>query len=251
MLDVHPPHASPLTWRDFLLHIATITVGLLIAIGLEQTVEYFHHRQQVSETRRALLLEQKKDTEFFALETDLLRDQAPVYRTDLAILIYLRDHSGAPPATWPGVLDWRWHGAYYLEAGWVTAQTDGVVEHMPAREAQNFDDIYRRLRELYATENAEAHALEEARRILFLYPQPERATAQVLDEAIRSMSDVLVLHSRVARIQTLIYRRHAEFSPVNALASIDALLGISGSPIQGAETPGMDVRVNAIEAEHE
>lgn len=76
MLDVHPPHVSPLTWRDFLLHIATITVGLLIAIGLEQTVEYFHHRQQVSETRRALLLEQKKDTEFFALKTDLLRDQA-------------------------------------------------------------------------------------------------------------------------------------------------------------------------------
>ena len=54
MLDVHPPHASPLTWRDFLLHIASITVGLLIAIGLEQRVEYFHHRQQVSETRRAL-----------------------------------------------------------------------------------------------------------------------------------------------------------------------------------------------------
>jgi hypothetical protein len=29
------------TWKDFFIHIAAIAVGLLIAIGLEQTVEYF------------------------------------------------------------------------------------------------------------------------------------------------------------------------------------------------------------------
>jgi hypothetical protein len=47
MLDVHPPHEAAHTWRDFLIHIATIVVGLLIAIGLEQTVEFFHHRHQL------------------------------------------------------------------------------------------------------------------------------------------------------------------------------------------------------------
>ena len=46
MLDVHPPHAAAHTWKDFLIHIATITIGLLIAIGLEQTVELFHHHHQ-------------------------------------------------------------------------------------------------------------------------------------------------------------------------------------------------------------
>ena len=46
MLDVHPPHHSPNTLRDFFLHIATICVGLLIAIGLEQSVEAIHHRHQ-------------------------------------------------------------------------------------------------------------------------------------------------------------------------------------------------------------
>ncbi len=39
MLDVHPPEHTPHTWRDFFLHIATIVIGLLIAIGLEQSVE--------------------------------------------------------------------------------------------------------------------------------------------------------------------------------------------------------------------
>jgi len=35
MLDVHPPHEAAHTWKDFFIHIATIVVGLLIAIGGE------------------------------------------------------------------------------------------------------------------------------------------------------------------------------------------------------------------------
>jgi hypothetical protein len=46
MLDVHPPHHPTHGWRDFFVHIATITVGLLIAIGLEQTVEAMHNSHQ-------------------------------------------------------------------------------------------------------------------------------------------------------------------------------------------------------------
>jgi hypothetical protein len=49
MLDVHPPHAFIYSWKDFFVHIAIITIGLLIAIGLEQGVEYIHHRHQVRE----------------------------------------------------------------------------------------------------------------------------------------------------------------------------------------------------------
>src|SRR5580704_18129276 len=46
MLDVHPPHHAASTWRDFFIHIATIVIGLLIAVALEQTVEAIHHRHQ-------------------------------------------------------------------------------------------------------------------------------------------------------------------------------------------------------------
>jgi hypothetical protein len=48
MLEVHAPHEPLTTWKGFFIHIATISIGLLIAIGLEQTVEYFHHREQAA-----------------------------------------------------------------------------------------------------------------------------------------------------------------------------------------------------------
>jgi hypothetical protein len=46
MLDVHAPHESIQSGKSFFVHIATIVIGLLIAISLEQTVEFFHHREQ-------------------------------------------------------------------------------------------------------------------------------------------------------------------------------------------------------------
>lgn len=45
MLDVHPPHERIGGIKDFLLHLFTITIGLLIALTLEGCVERWHHRE--------------------------------------------------------------------------------------------------------------------------------------------------------------------------------------------------------------
>jgi hypothetical protein len=55
------------TWKDFLIHIATIVVGLLIAVGLEQSVVYLHKRHQLAEAReglRAELLDTRRQMAF-------------------------------------------------------------------------------------------------------------------------------------------------------------------------------------------
>ena len=43
MIEVHPPDEKIHGVRDFLLHLFTITIGLLIALGLEAGVERLHH----------------------------------------------------------------------------------------------------------------------------------------------------------------------------------------------------------------
>ena len=60
MLDVHAPHQSTHTWADFFIHIGTIAVGLLLAIGLEQLVEHLHHRHQAVELRENLQAESQQ-----------------------------------------------------------------------------------------------------------------------------------------------------------------------------------------------
>lgn len=54
MLEVHPPEHGLHSWREFFIHMATICLGLLIAIGLEQSVEWMHRRHERAELRDAI-----------------------------------------------------------------------------------------------------------------------------------------------------------------------------------------------------
>jgi hypothetical protein len=54
MLDVHAPHQSVHTRKDFLIHMTAICLGLLIALGLEQSVEYIHHSHERRQLREDL-----------------------------------------------------------------------------------------------------------------------------------------------------------------------------------------------------
>jgi len=60
MLDVHPPHEPIHSWKAYLLHMSTIVLGLLIAIGLEQSVEAIHRSNERSELRESLKRETEK-----------------------------------------------------------------------------------------------------------------------------------------------------------------------------------------------
>jgi hypothetical protein len=99
------PHATH-TWKDFFIHVGTICVGLLIAISLEQTVEYFHHRYQVAETRAALAIERKINIDHFAAMTEEFRRIAPILNGNLAIFVYLKQHPGKPLPPSLGSLRW-------------------------------------------------------------------------------------------------------------------------------------------------
>jgi len=60
MIDVHPPHQAIHTWKEYLLHMSTIVLGLLIAIGLEQSVEAMHRANERNELRESLKHETEK-----------------------------------------------------------------------------------------------------------------------------------------------------------------------------------------------
>ena len=53
-MEVHPPEHGIHSWRDFFVHMGTICLGLLIAIGLEQSAEALHRRHEAQELREDL-----------------------------------------------------------------------------------------------------------------------------------------------------------------------------------------------------
>ena len=69
MLGVHAPHQTSRTWKEFLVHIAAISIGLLIALGLEATVQWVHHRHQAQQALE--LLKQEIDRNRIAVRNDM------------------------------------------------------------------------------------------------------------------------------------------------------------------------------------
>jgi hypothetical protein len=60
MLDVHAPHEVLRTWKGFFIHIATIVVGLFIAVALEQSVEAINRHREVAALREDLRQESQQ-----------------------------------------------------------------------------------------------------------------------------------------------------------------------------------------------
>ncbi len=130
MLDVHPAHHAATTWRDFFIHIATIVLGLCIAIGLEQTVEHFHHRHQLQQARAELLVELNENQEILRKNLEEVKTLQSQLDRNMALL---REHqsSHAPLA---GKLDYSSHLYRTPDGVWQSVQQGGALSLMPHDE---------------------------------------------------------------------------------------------------------------------
>ncbi len=170
MLDVHPPHHAASTWRDFFIHIITIVLGLLIAIGLEQTVEAIHHRHQRAELTEQMRVEAQNNLPLIRESIARLQVQA-VHMQALEDALLAGRVSGA---------DVEVHGApppegssLYISpsrATWPNAQSAGLAALLPASQAELYarldfttageiradEDLHEKLRTLLS-ECARAH----------------------------------------------------------------------------------------------
>ena len=53
-MEVHAPHYPIMSKKEFLVHLLAITIGLLIAVGIEGCVELYREHSLVKEARRTL-----------------------------------------------------------------------------------------------------------------------------------------------------------------------------------------------------
>jgi hypothetical protein len=137
-LDVHPPHQSMHTWRDFLLHLITITIGLLIALSLEATVEWFHHRHLVHVARLSIRREMQENRQLLAADlTSIQQDQTRI-ENDIKQLVALRGGAKLEHAALEYHLGW----SGFSDSAWRTAQSTGALNFMDYQSAQALTSVY-------------------------------------------------------------------------------------------------------------
>jgi hypothetical protein len=250
MLDVHPPHEATHTWKDFFIHVATICVGLLIAVGLEQTVEFFHHRHQVSEAREALRAERALNLHRFQLENEILHTNSALLQTDAEIYDFLRAHPHAARASWPGEINLYGALVTYNNSAWKTAQQSGVLTYMPQSEVKRLDELYQRLDQINGVQ-LEIRVADFDARAIYLAGNPADLESDDWTKAKVALDRLRIKYALVAQLQRNVSTRFPDFPMTATPEDVRNFMHEPDVPTQRALWRNQMDRLAAIDEEFE
>jgi hypothetical protein len=227
MLDVHAPHEVVHTWKDFFIHIATIVIGLLIAIGLEQTVEVLHHRHQVAEAREALRLELDQNRRAYADRISEFHRQTAALLNNINVLRYVQQHSDARQESLPGILVWHAVRGDFTESAWKTAQQSNVTALMPQDEVRRYTLTYDRIEQVAKSFDVIWPAIVQARLYSIFDSDPTHLTPAQLAEEMMYTKNVLVQHFAAAAALVQLNRADRSFTPALTKDELNEIMHVS------------------------
>ena|ERR1700722_1775962 len=140
-MDVHAPHGGIHTWRDFWIHLGTITIGLLIAIGLEQSVEWVHRLHERHVLQGELRDEGDENLKGVQVDIDRLhswRNGIVERRKDVQQMIA----SGGKLKLPFRVIPLRGAIALPSESTWDSAKASGKVALLPDYQSDVYTFLY-------------------------------------------------------------------------------------------------------------
>jgi hypothetical protein len=159
-MDVHAPLEPVHSWKDILIHLGIVTVGLFIALMLEAGVEYWQHRHIVAEAR-ANIREEIEENHKAAQEdvVDVQRSIDAIERNVKTLHVMM-----TRPKNFHGSLANNMTFDSFHDAAWRTARDTGALSYMPYEEVQRYSDIYmlEQMVNQKATETAERNFRAES-----------------------------------------------------------------------------------------
>lgn len=224
MLDVHPPHHPLHAWRDFFIHLATISIGLLIALSLESGVEWMHHRHEIAHTREALGRELEENSRNFATNTRYFRHDTALLENNLMVLDFLQKHPAAKPDQLPGMILWNLSNEDLGDSEWKAANQTGIVALMPQDEVKKDAELYELIALIKAANMEEFHALFQSMGNQLQKPDPTRLTPGEIGEEIRLGRQSLSIHLKKGVLMQNLAREYPSFHPAPSQEELMRLL---------------------------
>jgi hypothetical protein len=149
-------HEPPLTWKGFFVHIATIVVGLFIAVCIDKAVEAVHHhfeRSELEAQMRQVFLDDLESDNRALHELRFGRD----FLADLLVAINSRIENRAEKVAAPDI---KRLGGYTISpnlAPFEVAKLNGTAALLPGERLRIFNRIAFAL-ELLANERRDLYA---------------------------------------------------------------------------------------------
>lgn len=172
-MELHAPESPIHTFKDFAIHIAVVTCGILIALGLEGVREAIHNRTLVRETRENVRFEMKVNLRDCQQEIPQVASYNAQLKSLIADLPSLSPHpeqinSRLAPIENPGY--------FFTANSWQSALSTGALEHMSTDEVTAYGGAAESVR-IYSAMQRDAQAYQTRARAYFMahpHPNPDQ-----------------------------------------------------------------------------
>ena len=206
MIEVHPPNEPVHSWRDFLIHLATITIGLLIALSLEGCVEFWHHRSLVHEAEASMQIEIEANARELQRALEDVRKEQDSLKNDIAVMKKIIANPKVPNKEDMTV---NFRIRKFDDVSWKTSQSTGALSYMPYERAQEYARIYSAQNEIA---EAEHQAVRDT--VLSIAPFLNSKKGDVNpggEEAVKIVDRLEVLQGQLIFLEDLIKRLDGEY----------------------------------------
>ena len=207
-MEIHGPEGPTKSFKDFLIHIIIVTIGILIALGLEGIRETLSTHRIVRDARENFRVELQGNRK--NLDRELKNDRESLARVDqiIADLPNLRKNAARFQARVGELFP---SGYFFSSSRWETALSMGALGHMPVEDvnhyaAANFlvhtystleiqavTDWQQLEAFVSAHENPTPEEMNTGVEKLLLYRADTRSLKQVGEELSNSLNDALGL----------------------------------------------------------
>jgi hypothetical protein len=194
VIDIHPPHQAAHSWRDIFVHLATITVGLFIALTLEGCVEWQHHRHLVHEARENIRSEMQDNQKELKGALDVIHKEQAEVKSDIEVLIKLKQNPEAHGLS----VNLRFSNSGLANASWNTAHETGAFSFMGYPEVKKYAEVYD-TQKLFADQTTRVtSAYTNSFSVLYIFDVDEKAAKMVKNDDVNAaIQKVLAVQSEL------------------------------------------------------
>ena len=196
-MEIHAPHHAVKSWREAVVHLSLITVGVLIALSFEGIATWREHRALVREARANLASEIRDNLkELKNRLASIPKERQNLERADEAVRTVMAHKE------LKGEISLNFVTAELRDASRATAQITGAFALMDYDEVQKYASVYN-LQAFYThVRDTAFENLTKALGFTSLLAQPASATPRELEDfraQLRATSSALMVEEQIGK----------------------------------------------------
>jgi hypothetical protein len=187
-MEIHGPEGPTHSFKDFAIHIVIVTIGILIALGLEGVREMIYEHRTVREARENFQAEFHGNR--LNLDKELINDKKTLAQLDQIIkdLPLLRQN---PPQLAQRVAVLGPSGYFFSSSRWDSALSTGALGHMSVDEVNRYAQVNFMVHTYTSLESKASNDWEQLEAFFKARPSPGPAE---LDSGVEK---IFIYHSDV------------------------------------------------------